>query len=237
LLATINAYELTGDARYLGYARERVGWLYDHQRSNPDKLGDDGSWRNSWNLHEDDAWHPDHDVRGSSPWMSENIIDGLWHTWLVTGDRRIPEMITAFGPYMERYGWIDVNTIVQGHEWRNPCSGDNGQIAWYWASSKVPRSKLADIEDSDGWYSDAHNVELVMPVAAAYYFERDAKQSDALKRRLEALSSSYNTECAQIGETLRRFNWNNRGSGVAMWLLQQPPGSGSTSPLAAHPSP
>lgn len=237
LLATINAYELTGDARYLGYARERVGWLYDHQRSNPDKLGDDGSWRNSWNLHEDDSWHPDHDVRGTSPWMSENIIDGLWHTWLVTGDHRIPEMITAFARYLERYGWIDVNSIVQGHEWRNPCSGDKGQIAWYWASSKAPRSKLADIEDSDGWYSDAHNVELVMPVAAAYYFERDPQQSDALKRRLDALSSSYNTECAQIGETLRRFNWNNRGSGVAMWLLQQPPGSGSSSPLAAHPSP
>ena len=237
LLATINAYELTGDTRYLGYARERVGWLYDHQRNNPDKLGDDGSWRNSWNLHEDDSWKPERDVRGSSPWMSENIIDGLWHTWLVTGDKRIPEMITAFARYMERYGWIDVNTIVQGHEWRNPCSGDKGQIAWYWASSTAPRSKLAEIEDSDGWYSDAHNVELVMPVAAAYYFERDPQQSEALKRRLNALASSYNTECAQIGETLRRFNWNNRGSGVAVWLQQQAPGSGSTQPLAAHASP
>ena len=237
LLATINAYELTGDTRYLAHARERVGWLYDHQRSNPDKQGDDGSWRNSWNLHEDDAWNPQHDVRGSSPWMSENIIDGLWHTWLVTGDSRIPGMITAFARYLERYGWIDVNTIVQGHEWRNPCSGEKGQIAWYWASSGASRGKLAEIEDSDGWYSDAHNVELVMPVAAAYYFERDPAQSDVLKRRLDALASSYNTECAQIGETVRRFNWNNRGSGVAMWLQQQPPGSGSTSPLAVHTSP
>jgi hypothetical protein len=76
-----------------------------------------------------------------------------------------------------------------------------------------------------------------MPVAAAHYFERDPAQSDALKHRLDALASSYSTECAQIGETLRRFNWNNRGSGVAMWLMQQPPGSGSTSPLAAHTSP
>lgn len=237
LLAQINAYELTGTTRYLSHARERVGWLYEHQRNNPDKLGDDGSWRNSWNLHEDDAWHPEHDVRGSSPWMSENIIDGLWHTWLVTGDPRIPEMITAFGRYMERYGWIDVNTIVQGHEWRNPCSGDHGQIAWYWSSAHATRAKLAEIEDSDGWYSDAHNVELVMPVAAAYYFERDPAQSEALKRRLSALASSYNTECAQISDTLRRFNWNNRGAGVAMWLMQQPPGSGATSPLVAHNGP
>lgn len=230
LLATINAYELTGDTRYLTYSNERVGWLYDHQRNNPDKLGDDGSWRNSWNLHEDDSWHPERDVRGSSPWMSENIIDGLWHTWLVTGDRRIPEMITAFGRYMERYGWIDPHSITPQRDWRNPCSGPQGQIAWYWSSSQARRERLAEIEDSDGWYSDAHNVELAMPVAAAYYFERDPAQSEALKRRLDALASSYNTECAQVSETLRRFNWNNRGSGVAAWLREQPPGSGSAAP-------
>lgn len=237
LLATINAYELTGDKRYLANANERVGWLYDHQRNNPDKLGNDGSWRNSWNLHEDDSWNPERDVRGTSPWMSENIIDALWHTWLVTDDHRIPGMITAFGRYMERYGWVDVKTIVQGHDWRNPCSGPDGQIAWYWASSQANHKALSDIEDSDGWYSDAHNVELAMPVAAAYYFEQDPTQSAALKRRYEALASSYDPECGRIGETLRRFNWNNRGSGVAVWFMQQPPGSGATTTLAAHAMP
>ncbi|RAO78411.1 hypothetical protein CA260_08820 [Dyella jiangningensis] len=237
LLATVNAYELTGDLRYLRYTRERVDWLYDHQRANPDKLGDDGSWRNSWNLHEDDSWQPEKDVRGSSPWMSENIIDGLWHTWLVTGDPRIPTMIIAFGRYMERYGWIDVKAIKSGRDWRNPCSGPQGQIAWYWSSSRASFARLADIEDSDGWYSDAHNVELVMPVAAAYYFETDPAQSEALKQRLDALKSSYSTECAEVSGTTRRFNWNNRGAGVAMWFLQQPAGSGATSSMAGHAMP
>jgi hypothetical protein len=237
LLATVSAYELTGDGRYLRLVHDRIGWLYDHQRDNPDKLGDDGSWRNSWNLHEDDSWNPDRDVRGSSPWMSENIIDGLWHAWLATGDPRIPDMITAFGRYMERYGWIDPGTIPPGHDWRNPCSGPAGQIAWYWSSARADRKKLEAIEDSDGWYSDAHNVELVMPMAAAYYFERDPAQSKALKRRLDALASSYDTECAQVSDPLRRFNWNNRGSGVAMWFLQQAPGSGAAPSLARHGSP
>ncbi|WP_205746294.1 hypothetical protein [Dyella amyloliquefaciens] len=237
LLATVNAYELTGDLRYLRDTRERVDWLYDHQRANPDKLGDDGSWRNSWNLHENDDWHPETDVRGASPWMSENIIDGLWHTWLATGDKRIPGMITAFGRYMERYGWIDVKAIKDNRDWRNPCSGPNGQIAWYWSSSQASFAKLADIEDSDGWYSDAHNVELAMPVAAAYYFETDPAQSAALKRRLDALESSYSVECGQVTGTLRRFNWNNRGAGVAMWFRQQPAGSGATASMAGHAMP
>ena len=122
LLETVSAYELTGDAQYKSRIEERLGWLDDHQRKNPDDLGDDGSWRSSWNLHEDDAWDPKTDVRGSSPWMSENIIDGLWHAWLVTGDARIPRMIVGFGRYLERYGWIDAKRLTP-NDWRHPCSG------------------------------------------------------------------------------------------------------------------
>ncbi len=230
LLETVSAYELTGQPHYLSLINQRVGWLYDHQRKNPDGLGDDGSWRSSWQKHEGDTWDPATDVRGNSPWMSENIVDGLWHAWLVTGDKRIPQMITSYGRYLENYGWIDPKVLAQFHDWRFPCSGPNGLIAWYWSSAHVPVKALADIEDSDGWYSDAHNVELGLPVAAAYYFEQDPAQSAALKRRMEALTSSYNTDCAAEGGTLRRFNWNNLGSGVVQWLIRQPPGSGAAVP-------
>ena len=235
LLETVSAYELTGDHRYLKRVDDRIGWLYEHQRNNPDGLGNDGSWRNSWRLHEDDSWDPSKDVRGNSPWMTENIIDGLWHAWLVTGDARIPNMITAFGRYLEQYGWIKPDLLHYEHDWRNPCSGPDGQIAWYWSSSHADVKALSHIEDSDGWYSDAHTVELALPVAAAYYFEQEPKQSAALKHRLDALQSSYSIDCAKSADPLRRFNWNNRGTGVVAWLIRQPPGSGAKASGSAKP--
>jgi hypothetical protein len=225
LVETVAAYELTGEPRYRERIDARVGWLYEHQRANPDGLGDDGSWRNSWNVHENDPNGPD-DVRGTSPWMSENIVDGLWHAWLVTGDPRIPGMITDFGRYLERYGWIDASLLVSPHDWRNDCSGPGGQIVWYWSSSQAKTPALMKIQESEGWYSDAHNVELGLPVAAAWYFEKDPVQAAALKKRFAALAASYSPACAAISDTVRRFNWNNRGAGVAQWMMAQPAGAG-----------
>jgi hypothetical protein len=236
LIETVAAFELTGDKRDRERVASRIGWLEAHQRHNPDGLGDDGSWRNSWNVHENDPNGPD-DVRGASPWMSENIIDGLWHAWLVTSDPRIPPMIVDFGKYLERYGWIDPKFLVSPHDWRNGCSGPNGQIAWYWSSSHAPAAAITKIQESEGWYSDGHTVELGLPVAAAYYFTTDAVQAAALKKRFAAIADSYSPSCAAISDTLRRFNWNNRGAGVAMWLMQQPPGSGAVSALASHATP
>lgn len=231
LIETVAAFELTGDARYRQRIDARVGWLHDQQRANPDGLGDDGSWRNSWNVHENDPGGDD-DVRGASPWMSENIVDGLWHAWLVTDDARVPPMLEAFGAYLERYGWIHPSLLVHPHDWRNECSGPGGQIAWYWSSSRANTEALMKIQETEGWYSDGHTVELGLPVAAAYYFEKDPAKAAALKKRFAALSSSYNESCASISDTLRRFNWNNRGAGVAQWLMKQPAGAG-----LAHASP
>jgi hypothetical protein len=222
LLATVSAYEITGDKGYLKRIDNRLGWLYQHQQHNPDGLGNDGSWRNSWQVHEGDTYDPATDVRGSSPWMTENIIDGLWHAWLVTADPRIPTMITGFGRYLEHYGWMDLKTITDKEkDWRNPCSGPNGQITWYWSSAHASNKQLIDIENSEGWYSDAHDVEMTLPVAAARYFETDPAQQRALDQRLSWLTGSYSLDCADNAKTPRRFNWNNHGVGVVQWFMQQ----------------
>jgi hypothetical protein len=222
LLAIVSAYEITGEDRYRDDIRERVGWLYEHQRTNPDGKPGDGSWRHSWQRHEGDPYDAATDVRGASPWMTENIVDGLWQAWLVTADPRIPGMLTAFGRYLERYGWIDVKALAEaGHNWRHDCSGPDGQISWYWSSSSATLDQLIKIQDSEGWYSDEHDVELALAVAAARYFETDPAQQKVLDRRLALLANSYELSCAESAATKRRFNWNNRGSGAVQWFLQQ----------------
>lgn len=219
LLETVSAYEVTGDKQYLKDIDDRLGWLYDHQQHNPDGLGNDGSWRNSWQAHEGDSYNASTDVRGSSPWMTENIVDGLWHAWLVTGDKRIPVMITGFGRYLERYGWIDIDSLKPGSDWRDSCSGVSGPISWYWSSAHGDPARVVAIQNSDGWYSDYHNVEMTLPVALARYFETDPAQQHALDKRMASLSAAYSMSCATNSSTLRRFNWNNRGVGVVQWLI------------------
>ncbi|MEO7068166.1 MAG: hypothetical protein ABI114_14740 [Rhodanobacter sp.] len=220
LLAIVSAYEITGDKRYREDIDKRISWIYQHQQHNPDGLAVDGSWRNSWQVHEGDKYDQATDIRGSSPWMTENMIDGLWHAWLVTNDKRIPVMITAFGRYMERYGWIDPKIMaIAKIDWRNPCSGPDGQISWYWSSAQADTKQLITLQNSEGWYSDSHNVEMMLPVAAARYFETDPSQQRALEQRLKRLSTSYSIACADEGSTPRRFNWNNRGVGVVQWFM------------------
>lgn len=222
LLAIVAAYELSGDAADRRRIDARIDWLYRHQTVNPDGLGNDGSWRHSWQRHEGDDYDAARDVRGASPWMSENIIDALWHAWLVTQDARAAEMIAAFGWYLENHGWIEAATFTRaGHSWRHSCSGESGQIAWYWSSPGTDERAMIAIQDSEGWYSDSHNVELMFIVSAARYFESDPTRRQRYDARLAALSSSLSRDCAAIDQPARRFNWNNRSGGASAWLRSQ----------------
>lgn len=221
LIETVSAFELTGDPAYRKRIIDRIGWLKEHQDNNPDLLGKDGSWRHSWQRHEGEDYDVGTDVRGASPWMSENIIDGLWHAWLVTADPRIPGMMTAFGRYLEEHGWIGKDVFkLAGHSWRDDCSGPDGQIAWYWSSSQASLATLIRMQDEGGDYSDSHTVQLGLPVAAARYFETDPAWQSKFDQRLALIAHSYARECARNRSTARRFNWNNRGAGTVQWMLQ-----------------
>lgn len=218
LVSTVAAFEITANPDFLTLIHNRIAWLHEHQNNNPDGLEADGSWRHSWQKHEGDSYNPATDPRGGSPWMSENIIDGLWHAWQVVEDARIPSMVIDFGLFMENYGWIRPEAFRKaGHSWRRKCSGVNGQIPWYWSSSHVELDKLIRIQDSEGWFSDSHSVELTFAILAAHYFAEDEALKAQFLDRLQKLRSSFAPRCARNSRTARMFNWNNRSFSSYLW--------------------
>src|SRR3546814_12809891 len=102
ILATellVSAYELTGCPATMQHIDELLGWLVDHQQAPPEGDPVTGAWTHSWQAHEGESYDPATDVRGASPWMSANIVGGLWRAWLVTHDERIPVMLRDFSHY------------------------------------------------------------------------------------------------------------------------------------------
>ena len=104
-------------------------------------------------------------------------------------------------------------------------------MAWYWSSSLADLDALVRTQDNDGMYSDAHTLELALPVADALYFKKDSRRREGLG----GIAHSYSDSCAGARKPPRRFNWNNRGASVAQWLVTQPASSAAPrrSPRAA----
>ncbi|WP_187471210.1 hypothetical protein [Luteimonas viscosa] len=212
----VSSYELTGAADTRRHILDLIGWLHAHQQTPP---GDDpvtGAWTHSWQAHEGSDHDPATDVRGASPWMSANLVGGLWRAWLVTRDERIPVMLRDFGRYLEQHGFVPDD--LAGN-WRSACNR-GGTIGWYFSSGIAPRERIVAIQDSEGWGSDAHNPELLMAVAAARHFETDPAWRDRLSARADRLALYLNPDCAAVSHTPRAFNWQNRNPEFA-WLLAQ----------------
>ena len=216
LAQLVSGYELTGDAAMRRSVEDVVGWLYAHQQTPPAGEAFTGAWTHSWQAHEGLTYNAATDVRGGSPWMSANIIGGLWRAWLVTNDARIPTMLRSFGRYVDQHGFAP---DAQAGNWLSGCN-PNGTIGWYFSSAISPQSRVLAIQNDQGSGSDAHNPELLMTIAAARYFETDPTWRTRLDQRAQRLSQYLNTQCAAASHTPRAFNWQNRNPEFA-WLLAQ----------------
>src|SRR3546814_872931 len=97
-----------------------------------------GAWTHSWQAHEGESYDPATDVRGASPWMSANIVGGLWRAWLVTHDERIPVMLRDFSHYLDQHGFVPDELAGR---WRSSCSA-GGIVGWYFSSATAPLEKL-----------------------------------------------------------------------------------------------
>jgi hypothetical protein len=224
LSAFADAYLLTGDSQYLTLVTTAVDYLYDHQTGNPDGHGNDGCWRHSWEVHEGTvADCPGNviDDRRCSPWMSAMVIGGLYTAWEITGDPRIEEMVLAFADFMESYGWIPSSWYndPNANDWHDSCQGPGWTISGYSASSIASVSALVATQNSDGWYSDSHNPELLVSVAWAWTLETDAVKKQALADRVQQIEAYFTPACAAGSNPPRMFGWQNREGSLAYWLL------------------
>lgn len=214
LTGSVVAYEITGERSHLDVVHAQIGYLYNHMFLNPDGFGVDGCWRHSWEVHESgpDAYPGNlANDRGCSPWMSGNLIGGLFRAYQVTQDKRIEEMILAFGRFLENHGfirqaWFDAT----GNDWRHPCQDGDGTIAAYWSSSTASLQVLTNIQNSEGWYSDSHNPELLLAVKWAHKLETVPQHKAALADRIRLIENWFNADCAAISTTPRAFNWQHR---------------------------
>ncbi|TWT20239.1 hypothetical protein FQY83_10905 [Luteimonas marina] len=212
----VSSYELTGSSETRQYVQNMLGWLYAHQQTPPGSDPFTGAWTHSWQAHEGLNYDPATDVRGGSPWMSANIVGGLWRAWLATGDARIPTMLRDFGRYLEQHGFAPDE---MAGNWLSGCNA-NGTIGWYFSSAISPQSRVIAIQNDQGGGSDAHNPELLMAVAAARHFETDPVWRTRLEQRAQRLGQYLNTQCAAASHTARAFNWQNRNPELT-WLLAQ----------------
>lgn len=210
----VSAWEITGSPAVRRHLDDLLGWLHAHQQTPPAGDPVSGAWTHSWQAHEGIDYDPATDVRGGSPWMSANIVGGLWRAWVVTGDERIPVMLRDFGRYLDQHGFVPDDMAGR---WRSSCN-DGGVVGWYFSSASAPLERVVAIQESEGYGSDAHNPELLMAIAAARHFETDPQWRQRLDQRARETSRYLNPDCAAVSHTARAFNWQNRNPELA-WLL------------------
>ena len=237
LLAQISAYELTGDADLLVNINKRVATLNEHRLLNPDGHPADGSWRHSWSKHEG-AKYPGDDVSDDkrfSPWMSENIIDALWHVYQINPTAEIEEMIVSMSRALIDWGFTDSlgykekygKTIEEYAQktWHNGCN-TTGDTTLYSGSSVASLDAIIKTQSNDGWYSDNHNPEIMLMLALGYNFETHSNYKLLIKERLASIKEgTLRAACGKNDNTKRQFNWNNRSNywGTYLWAVENNP--------------
>ncbi len=240
-LAEIGAYEITGDATILAHLNERIDSLKDMQQTvRPWETGNfwakSGAFIHSWANHEGDAYpgNGKADDRRFSPWMSENIADFLWQTYKVTGRKDIPEMLRQLGNAIDLYGFTSsygTGLGLSASYTKKPglvtidmsCSApDNVPVSQLYSASNVASAAaIAATAANDGGGADQHNVELVLPLALAFYFETDANARTRLYSRIKHIERQWlnnspgsNQNCSLIfsSQVYRLFNWQHRSN-------------------------
>ncbi len=195
LLGVLHGWELTGDPAYWRKAREYADALYDHQRQPPDGLQPDGSWRQNWQTYaSEEALFRS----GTSAWMTAILLDPLFHYWTLSGDPRVPEMVSAWCDFLDRRGLVP-----------------DGSEAYY-VINAIPAP--GEPPGRRGHDMFLHNTEMAYMFAMGIYFSDDPERAEAWRRRFDALFPSALKQ--DINRTVRAYNWAFQASSQMVYFLK-----------------
>jgi len=240
-LAEISAFEMTGSIKILDHLKQRIASLVDMQQT--EKTWDlannwipkSGGFEHSYNVHEGNhneksAPRNKSNDRAFSPWMSENISDFLWQSYWITKDKKIPEMLRRLGNAIEEYGFTSRYIGNEQYQLKSAfsktkqthtksCNKTAKETDLVYFASKWANDKTITSNDFWPYYSDTHNIETVLILATAYYFERDAKNQLKLASRIDKLIEGWaHVQCGRVFSNVHRlFNWQHRSNSIRTW--------------------
>jgi hypothetical protein len=199
LLGVLHGWEMTGDEIYWRRVREYIDALASHQAQPPDGRPPDGSWRQDWALYDpNETLLPG----ATSAWMTAILIGALFHYWSLTGDGRVPEMVTRWCEFLDRKGFTRDGSRAH---YVIDCFGPNHV-------DEAPGPQEQGME--------RHSTELAYTFAMGRFFSRDAGQRARFRRRFERLFAIAMT--IDANRPPRCYNWAFQASSQLVYFMKQP---------------
>jgi hypothetical protein len=202
----LHAYEITGNDSVLNHCQEYMHnlWLVQQKplfldSAQTRRHPKDGSWAHWWDDHDPDEATG---MVGCSPWMTDIIIDAAWKYFLLTGDPRVPTMMSDWSTYLA--------TPNYGLEMRYICAnptviGTQGYYAgnWYTLGGGGP-----DTPD------DQHNWEAALMTAGGYW--AGGKSNSTV---LSAFNGFFSGAPTSITSPPRMWSWALRTTAPFVWFM------------------
>jgi hypothetical protein len=196
LLGVLHGWEMTGEAAYWQQAARYANALHDHQQQPPDGRPGDGSFRQNWEQY--DA-HEAKFKGATSAWMMAILLDPLFHYWTLTGDARIPKMVTKWCDFLDRQG-------IQ----------PDGRSAYYVINCFA--GEPGELPSTVNGDMTRHNTEMSYQFAMGVYFQRDPARQRVYEQRIQALFAAVVDK--DLSRTPRAFNWAFQASSQMVYFLQ-----------------
>jgi len=203
LLGVLHGWEMTGDQAYRRRMVEYLDALADHQAHPPDGRPPDGSWRQNWALYD-----PNETLLagGASPWMTAILLSALFHAWRVTGDERIPGMVTRWCNFLDKRGFVADGSRAH---YVIDCFGND---------------HLDEAPGPQGQGMERHSTELAYSFAMGYFFSRNAGERARFRKRFDRLYKIALTIDANKPE--RCYNWAFQASSQLVYFMTRASGPG-----------